>query len=86
MDNDEQAIRNLVDTWMTASKAGDVATVLDLMTDDVIFMVPDREPFGKEAYAASSKAMSGVKMEGSSEIRELRILGNWAYLRKFHSD
>jgi uncharacterized protein (TIGR02246 family) len=81
MDNDEQAIRDLVDRWMTASKSGDVATVLDLMTDDVIFMVPGREPFGKEAFAASSNAMSGVKMEGASEIRELRILGNWAYLR-----
>ena len=81
MDNDEQAIRKLVDTWMTASKAGDVTTVLDLMTDDVIFMVPGREPFGKQAFAASSKAMSGMKMEGSSEIRELRILGDWAYLR-----
>ncbi len=83
MDNDEQAIRNLVDTWMTASKAGDVATVLDLMTDDVIFMVPGREPFGKEAFAASSKAMSSVKLEGSSDIRELHILGDWAYLRNF---
>lgn len=81
MDNDEQAIRKLVDTWMTASKAGDVTAVLDLMTDDVIFMVPGREPFGKQAFAASSKAMSGMKMEGSSEIRELRILGDWAYLR-----
>jgi ketosteroid isomerase-like protein len=38
---------------MAASRAGDTATVLSLMADDVIFRVPGREPFGKEAFAAS---------------------------------
>ena len=51
--SDETAIRKLVETWMAASKAGDIATVLDLMTEDVIFMVPGREPFGKEAFAGA---------------------------------
>jgi len=41
MTNDERAIRELVQTWMTASKAGDIQTVLSLMTDDVVFMTPD---------------------------------------------
>jgi uncharacterized protein (TIGR02246 family) len=31
---DERAIRELVQTWMTATKAGDIQTVLSLMTDD----------------------------------------------------
>jgi uncharacterized protein (TIGR02246 family) len=79
--DDETAIRNLVDTWMAASKAGDIATVLSLMTDDVIFMVPGREPFGREAFAAASDTMKNVRMEGKSDIRELRVLGDWAYLR-----
>ena len=35
---DEQAIRQLVDTWLEASKTGDLETVLSLMSDDVIFM------------------------------------------------
>jgi uncharacterized protein (TIGR02246 family) len=50
MTDDERAIRNLVDTWMTASNAGDVLTMLSLMADDVIFMVPGQRPFGKEAF------------------------------------
>jgi uncharacterized protein (TIGR02246 family) len=83
MNQDEQAIRELVATWMAASKSGDLETVLGLMADDVIFMVPNREPFGKEAFAASSRAMSGVEIDGTSDIRELRILGDWAYLRNF---
>lgn len=81
MTDDERAIRELIATWMTASQAGDVETVLDLMTDDVIFMVPGREPFGKEDFAAGARAMRGVRMEGTSEIRELNVLGDWAYLR-----
>ena len=81
MKNDEQAIRDLVDTWMSASKTGDLATVLGLMADDVIFMVPGREPFGKEAFAAMAKEMKDVRMEGTSEIQELKILGDWAWMR-----
>jgi uncharacterized protein (TIGR02246 family) len=79
--NDERAIRDLVATWMAASQAGDIAKVLSLMADDVIFQVPGREPFGKEAFANMSQGMKGVRMEGSSDIRELRVLGDWAYLR-----
>ena len=79
--NDERAIRDLVATWMDASRAGDTAKVLSLMADDVIFQVPGREPFGKEAFASMSEGMKGVRMEGSSDIRELRVLGDWAYLR-----
>ena len=47
MTDDERAIRDLVATWMPASQAGDVSTVLGLMADDVVFMVPGREPFGR---------------------------------------
>jgi ketosteroid isomerase-like protein len=50
MTDDERAIRDLVATWMKASEASDVQTVLSLMADDVSFMVPGREPFGKDAF------------------------------------
>lgn len=83
MSDDERAIRDLIATWMAASQAGDVATVLDLMTDDVIFMVPGREPFGKEAFAAAAQGMKDARMEGTNEIRELNVLGDWAYLRAY---
>jgi uncharacterized protein (TIGR02246 family) len=81
--NDERAIRDLVATWMAASQAGDTTKVLSLMADDVIFQVPGREPFGKEAFANMSQGMKGVRMEGASDIRELRVLGDWAYLRNY---
>ena len=81
MMDDERAIREVVDSWFAATRSGDLATVLGLMTDDVIFMVPGREPFGKEAFASMSKGMKDVRIEGKTDIRELRVLGDWAYLR-----
>ena len=83
MTEDESAIRDLVDTWMAATKAGDVETVLGLMSDDVIFMTPGREPFGKSEFAEQSRGMKDVKIEGSAEIKELKIIGDWAWLRNF---
>ncbi len=81
MTDDEKAIRQVVETWTAASKRGDTATVLGLMTDDVIFMVPGREPFGKEVFAAASTGMNDMKMEGTNEVVELQILGDWAFIR-----
>jgi uncharacterized protein (TIGR02246 family) len=83
LQSDEEAIRQLVETWMAASKAGDLSTVLSLMADDVIFMVPDRPPFGKEAFIASSQNMKDVRIEGSSDIQEVRVLGDWAWMRNY---
>jgi uncharacterized protein (TIGR02246 family) len=81
MGDDERAIRNLISQWMAASKAGDVASVLGMMADDVVFMVPGRAPFGKEEFAASSRAMLGVLVEGTADIVELEVLGDWAWMR-----
>lgn len=81
MKDDEQAIRELVDQWLAATKAGNIATVLTLMADDVVFMVPGREPFGKQAFAASAREMKNVVMEAQSDIREIQVMGNWAWMR-----
>ena len=81
MNEDERAIRELVETWMEASKAGDIARVLELMTDDVIFMVAGQEPFGKETFEANAQSMSGVVMDGRAEVLEMQVLGDWAWIR-----
>jgi len=81
MTEDERAIRDLVETWMTASAAGDLETVLGLMADDVVFMVPGQEPFGKEAFAAASQSADRPNIDGKSDIKELRVLGDWAFMR-----
>ena len=83
MTDDERAIRDLVSTWMTASETGAVDTVLSLMADDVIFTVSGREPFGKEVFRAGSEAMKNFRMTGTSDIREIKIVGEWAFIRNY---
>jgi uncharacterized protein (TIGR02246 family) len=79
--NDEQAIRDLVQLWMSATRTGDTATVLRLMADDVLFLVPGQEPFGKEAFVAAAQSMKGATIEGRSDIQELTVLADWAWMR-----
>ena len=79
--DDERAIRAVVDRWMKASAENDLDTVLDLMTDDVVFEVAGKEPFGKEVFAANSRGMYDMRIEGTSDIVELQINGDWAFLR-----
>ena len=83
MNTDERQIRDLVETWMTASKTGDLAAILDLMTDDVIFMTPGRAPFGKGEFAANGERMKDFTMEGHHELQEIEILGKHAYIRNY---
>lgn len=81
MTEDVRMIRELVDTWMAATKAGDLATMLDLMTDDVLFMVPGRDPFGKTQFREAFESMLGIEMDGRSDVREIEVSGDWAWIR-----
>jgi uncharacterized protein (TIGR02246 family) len=79
--DDEQALRELVDNWLSASKKGDLETVLTMMADDVVFMVPGAEPFGKEAFVKHFKQTEGSGIDGRSDIKEIKVLGDWAWMR-----
>ena len=86
MSIDEQEIRQLVSTWMDATKRGDIQTVLGLMTEDVVFLLPGQPPMiGREAFeaAANAQSLSAVTrpaFEGFSEIQEIQVCGEWAYI------
>jgi len=79
--DDEQEIRVVVKNWLAASENGDLQTVLSLMDDDVLFLVPGKEPFGKEEFVAASKQMANVRMKGTSEIKEIEIVQDLAWMR-----
>lgn len=81
MSDDERAIRTVIETWITASQAGDDAKVLDLMSDDVVFMVAGQEPFGKDAFASATRSMKGVSIEAKSEIVEVKASGDMGFCR-----
>lgn len=82
--SDEQQIRDLVATWMSATRAGDVDQVLSLMADDVVFLVAGQPPFGKQEFAATLRVPPGTprpQIDGRSEIQEIHVSGDWAWMR-----
>jgi uncharacterized protein (TIGR02246 family) len=82
---DEQQIREWQAKWMEASRAGDVAALLDMLAPDALFLTVGNEPMTRDDFAARAGAARGkVKIEGRPEIRELTVLGDtaicWSYL------
>ena len=59
MSADEQAIRKLIDDWMLASARGDLAKVLSMMSDDVVFMTVGRKPDGAWVITRDANLMPG---------------------------
>jgi len=84
MGNDEQEIRQLVAIWMSATKVGDIETVLSLMADDVVFLTPGHPPMtGKSAFAAAAQTQprqAQPQFDGTSEIQEIQVFSDWAFM------
>lgn len=83
MQNDEEQIRQLVARWHSASRTGDVDTVLRFMTDDVVFLVPGRAPMRKDEFALAARAHASQpmpKIDSTSEIQEIQVAGDWAFM------
>ena len=81
--NDEEQIRTLVASWMSATRNADVDAVMRLMTDDVVFLVPGKTPMGKaefEAAAKSQAASNAPRFDGRSDIQEIKVFGDWAFM------
>jgi uncharacterized protein (TIGR02246 family) len=68
---------------MAATKAGDVETVLGLMAEDAVFLVPGKSPMRKSDFAAAARAQASQdapKFSGTSDIQEIRVIGEWAFM------
>jgi uncharacterized protein (TIGR02246 family) len=79
--DDEQAIRNMVTTWLDASRMGDTEKVLSLMSDDVVFLIAGKPPMmGKAAFAATQAQLKDAHIDATATIEEIKVLGDWAYL------
>lgn len=84
MTTDEQEIRDLIATWMAATKAGDTEKILGLMTEDVVFLVPGQPPMSKSDFAKAAAAQGesqAAAFDGTSEVQEVNVVGDWAFMR-----
>jgi uncharacterized protein (TIGR02246 family) len=80
MSDDERAIRDLIDSWIAASKARDLPALLDMMTDDVVFLTPGRAPFGKAQFAADSERTNGLAVDARADVQEIETFGDRAWV------
>ena len=82
MRSDEQAIREVHSTWIDAVNAGDLARLLVMTTDDVVFLNPGRSALGRDGFSANfSAAHEQVRIRCISELEEVVIVGEVAYTR-----
>lgn len=81
MQNEQQVIRNLITTWHQATASGDLQTIMDLMSEDVVFLVAGQPPMrGRDAFAtAFHRVLEHHKIESTGEIQEIQIVSDLAY-------
>lgn len=78
---DERAIRTLIAAWHEATARGDVDTVFDLMTDDVVFLVAGQPPMrGRDAFARGVRQLLDThRIASGGDIQEIAVSGELAY-------
>ena len=82
MSSDEQQIRKLHSTWLSAVNAGDLACLLTWMAEDVVFLAPGQAPFGRDGFSANlSEALQRIQFHCTSELEEVVLVGEVAYTR-----
>jgi uncharacterized protein (TIGR02246 family) len=81
MQNDEQAIRTLVNEWQTAAAEGDLQRLGELMAEDVVFLTPGQAPMrGRDAFMdAFREGMKHYRTESEGVIKELHVTDDLAY-------
>jgi uncharacterized protein (TIGR02246 family) len=79
--NDEQAIRDLIALWHTATARGDVDTVLTLMDENAVFLVTGQPPMrGRDGFERGLRGLLKThRIESSSDIQEIEVSGSLAY-------
>ena len=82
MGPDERAIREVHSSWIDAVNAGDLARLLGLMADDVVFLNPGKAPFGRDGFPAGFLAAhQRARIRCISELEEVVVVGEVAYTR-----
>lgn len=82
MGADERQIREVHSTWIDAVNAGDLARLLTLVTDDVVFLNPGQAPCGRAELSANfSAAQQQARISCVSELEEVVVASEVAYTR-----
>ncbi|GGA61048.1 hypothetical protein GCM10011507_10690 [Edaphobacter acidisoli] len=82
---DEQQIRAVIDTWAKATFEGNLDALLNLMTEDVTFLIPGRPPMHRTEFISAFQSMvRSVQALSRSTVQEITVKGDlalcWNYI------
>jgi uncharacterized protein (TIGR02246 family) len=80
--DDESEIRGLLEKWHIAMRNGDFGAVVELMTNDAVFLRAGEPPLDRSAFvaAAANPPCWSPIVELAGNIREICVDNNIAYL------
>lgn len=78
-EDDERAIREVIDRWMVATRAGQLDVVLDLMTEDVVFLRAGHPTMDKDAFRHGFQSFQGRKFDATQDVKDVRAAGDLGY-------
>jgi uncharacterized protein (TIGR02246 family) len=82
MRSDEQTIREFHSTWIDAVNAGDLARLLVMTTDDVVFLIPGEKSSDRDGFSTKfAAAHQQLQIRCVSELVEVVVVGEVAYTR-----
>jgi uncharacterized protein (TIGR02246 family) len=82
MEADERQIRAVHSSWIDAVNAADLARLLTLVADDVVFLNPGQAPLGRAGFSANFPAAHRqFRIDCVSELEELVVASDVAYTR-----
>jgi uncharacterized protein (TIGR02246 family) len=82
MASDEQEIRTVHSIWIDAVNAGDLARLLTLIAEDVVFLTPGQAPADREIFSNHFMAAhQQMRIACASELEEVVVVGEVAYTR-----
>jgi len=74
LEQDRKAIRDAVVLWAKATAERDLATAMNLMTDDVVFLTPGNLPMMREAFRTDFENMiRNVTVKAKPDVQGLDI-------------
>lgn len=86
MTSDEQQIQQVLEAWHRHSAAGELDAILDLMTEDAVFLRCGTPPMNKQAFADGFRDWADrATIESKYEVKEIRTSGDVGYLWSYLS-
>ena len=82
MASDEREIHTMHSIWIDAVNTSDLASLLTLVAEDVVFLTPNQAPFDQKGFSSNfMTAHQQMQICCTSELEEVVVVGEVAYTR-----